>query len=171
MGGKEVEDMEKGSSPKPNKGLVIFRYIITIPMLAMVAMVFVNAVLRYAFKSGIPETEELSRYIFIWLCFLGTVAAFKDKQHVGVDILVTYLPAAPRFIVGLIGDFIVLFVLAIMFVGGIAFTRTGGATPGAATGIPFGFMSVAIIFAAVAMAVLTLADMYKKFAARSGGAS
>lgn len=138
-------------------------------MLAMVAMVFTNAVLRYAFRSGIPETEELSRYLFIWLCFLGTVAAFKDKQHVGVDILVAFLPRRPKLIVGLIGDFIVLFVLAIMFVGGIAFTRTGGATPGAATGIPFGFMSVAIILAAVAMAVLLVMDMYRKVTARAGG--
>ncbi|HWQ61704.1 MAG TPA: TRAP transporter small permease [Negativicutes bacterium] len=160
----------KDDAAKPSRALVIFRYIITIPMLAMVAMVFVNAVLRYAFRSGIPETEELSRYLFIWLCFLGTVAAYKDKQHVGVDILVTYLPRVPRLIVGLIGDFVVLFVLAIMFVGGIAFTRTGGATPGAATGIPFGFMSVAIIFAAVAMAVLLVIDMCRKFATRSGGA-
>lgn len=161
--------MDKNASAKPSKALIIFRYIITIPMLAMVAMVFVNAVLRYAFHSGIPETEELARYLFIWLCFLGTVAAFKDKQHVGVDILVAFLPRRPKFIVGLIGDVIVLFVLAIMFVGGIAFTRTAGATPGAATGIPFGFMSVAIILAAAAMAVLTLMDMYKKVTARSGG--
>ncbi len=161
--------MKKDDPAKPSKALVVFRYIITIPMLAMVAMVFTNAVLRYAFRSGIPETEELSRYLFIWLCFLGTVAAFKDKQHVGVDILVAFLPRRPKLIVGLIGDFIVLFVLAIMFVGGIAFTRTGGATPGAATGIPFGFMSVAIILAAVAMAVLLVMDMYRKVTARAGG--
>jgi TRAP-type C4-dicarboxylate transport system permease small subunit len=161
--------LKKDDPAKPSKALVVFRYIITIPMLAMVAMVFTNAVLRYAFRSGIPETEELSRYLFIWLCFLGTVAAFKDKQHVGVDILVAFLPRRPKLIVGLIGDFIVLFVLAIMFVGGIAFTRTGGATPGAATGIPFGFMSVAIILAAVAMAVLLVMDMYRKVTARAGG--
>ncbi|NDY93052.1 TRAP transporter small permease, partial [Ideonella livida] len=37
----------------------------------MVVLVFGNVVLRYAFNSGITVSEELSRWAFVWLTFLG----------------------------------------------------------------------------------------------------
>ena len=40
---------------------------------AMVVMVFGNVVLRYLFDSGIDVSEELSRYVFVWLTFIGAV--------------------------------------------------------------------------------------------------
>ncbi|NOK07324.1 TRAP transporter small permease subunit, partial [Myxococcus xanthus] len=36
----------------------------------MVAMVFGNVVLRYAFNTGITVSEEVSRWLFVWLTFL-----------------------------------------------------------------------------------------------------
>ena len=40
---------------------------------AMVVMVFGNVVLRYLFDTGIDVSEELSRYFFVWLTFIGAV--------------------------------------------------------------------------------------------------
>lgn len=37
----------------------------------MVVLVFTNVVLRYALNSGIAVSEELSRWLFVWLTFLG----------------------------------------------------------------------------------------------------
>jgi hypothetical protein len=44
----------------------------------MVVMVFGNVVLRYAFNSGITVSEELSRWLFVWMTFMGAVVALKD---------------------------------------------------------------------------------------------
>src|ERR1044071_5239706 len=38
---------------------------------AMVVLVFTNVVMRYLFNSGIPTSEELSRWLLVWLTFLG----------------------------------------------------------------------------------------------------
>lgn len=46
----------------------------------MVVLVFGNVVLRYFFNSGITWSEEMSRYLFIWLTFLGAIGAFKTKN-------------------------------------------------------------------------------------------
>ncbi len=40
-------------------------------MVAMVVMVFGNVVLRYGFNSGITVSDEMSRYCFIWLTYIG----------------------------------------------------------------------------------------------------
>jgi len=41
----------------------------------MVVLVFTNVVLRYAMNSGISVSEELSRWLFVWLTFLGELGA------------------------------------------------------------------------------------------------
>ena len=57
----------------------------------MVVMVFGNVVLRYAFNSGIAVSEELSRWLFVWMTFLGAVVALKENGHLGSDMLVARL--------------------------------------------------------------------------------
>ncbi len=49
----------------------------------MVVLVFGNVVLRYAFNSGITVSEELSRWLFVWLTFVGAVVALRDHAHLG----------------------------------------------------------------------------------------
>ncbi|MEK8025114.1 TRAP transporter small permease [Pseudaquabacterium rugosum] len=63
-------------------------------LLAMVLMVFGNVVLRYAFNGGITVSEELSRFCFVWLVFIGAVVAMREGAHLGMDTLVARL--APR---------------------------------------------------------------------------
>ena len=54
----------------------------------MAAMVFLNVVLRYGFNSGITWSEEMSRYFFVWLTFIGAVLTFAEHGHIGVETLV-----------------------------------------------------------------------------------
>jgi TRAP-type transport system small permease protein len=65
-------------------------------LLAMVIMVFGNVVMRYAFNSGIQISEEMSRYAFIWLTYLGAMVAMREGGHLGVDTLFKHLPLAGK---------------------------------------------------------------------------
>ena len=58
----------------------------------MVVLVFGNVVLRYGFNTGIAVSEELSRWLFVWLTFLGAVIALNERGHLGTDTLVARLP-------------------------------------------------------------------------------
>jgi TRAP-type transport system small permease protein len=60
-------------------------------LLAMVLMVFGNVVLRYVFNSGIVVSEELSRFCFVWLTFIGAIVAVRDGAHLGMDNVVARL--------------------------------------------------------------------------------
>jgi len=58
----------------------------------MVVLVFGNVVLRYGFNQGITVSEELSRWAFVWLTFLGGIVVLRERGHMGVDLLVNHLP-------------------------------------------------------------------------------
>ena len=57
----------------------------------MVVLVFGNVFLRYAMNSGITLSEELSRWAFVWMTFLGSIVALKEHGHLGTDMLVSRL--------------------------------------------------------------------------------
>ena len=68
------------------------RGFIALCLAVMVVLVFGNVVLRYAFNSGITISEELSRWLFVWLTFVGAVVALRDHAHLGMDSVVSRLP-------------------------------------------------------------------------------
>ena len=77
-------------------------YLIAAALAVMVVLVFGNVVMRYAFNSGFTVSEELSRWLFVWLTFLGAVAALRDNAHLGTDMLVSKLgPMGKRLCMGL----------------------------------------------------------------------
>lgn len=70
----------------------VFGFLMVACLALMVVMVFGNVVLRYGFNSGITISEELSRWLFVWMTFLGAVVALRSHAHLGSDMLVSRLP-------------------------------------------------------------------------------
>jgi TRAP-type transport system small permease protein len=83
----------------------------------MVVMVFGNVVLRYGFNSGITVSEELSRWLFVWMTFLGALIALRSHAHLGTDSLVSRLPVAGKKICLGLTHLLMLFLCAVMFRG------------------------------------------------------
>lgn len=99
---------------------LFFRFLellIVVAMVAMVGMVFGNVVLRYGFNSGIDISEEMSRYCFIWLTYIGAMVAMRDKAHVGVDIVIKALPRAGRKVCLFLSESLMLMINALFFIG------------------------------------------------------
>lgn len=62
----------------------------------MLVLVFTNVVLRMGFNTGIDVAEELPRFAFVWLSFVGGVVGMYRRTHLGVDIVVAALPVFGR---------------------------------------------------------------------------
>jgi len=62
----------------------------------MLVMVFGNVVLRLFFNTGIDLSEEIPRFAFVWMTFLGAIVGMRRRAHLGVDIVVQMLPALGR---------------------------------------------------------------------------
>jgi len=92
-------------------------YLIAVALAVMVVLVFGNVVLRYGFNSGFTVSEELSRWLFVWLTFLGAVAALRDRAHLGTDMLVGKLgPLGKRVCMG-VSLLLMLYCLWLLFKG------------------------------------------------------
>lgn len=89
----------------------------------MVVLVFGNVVLRYAFNSGITVAEELSRWMFVWLTFFGSIYALRERQHLGTDFLISRLGRRGRGVCLLAGQVLMLWVCWLLFSGALAQTR------------------------------------------------
>jgi len=74
----------------------LLEFLVVAMLFAMVVMVFGNVVARYVFNTGIVLSEEMSRYCFIWLTYLGAMVAMREGGHLGMDSLVKILPLAGK---------------------------------------------------------------------------
>lgn len=150
-----------------DKGMTIVIFIV---LSLMVLLVFTNAFLRYVFNTGIPAGEELSRYFFIWLCCFGTILAYREGRHVGVDLLLVALKPKARARVELIGQVLVIATFLLILFGGWEYFKTSAASPGPATNIPFGFVSSSILLTAVSiigMSISTCVNLARKILSKT----
>ncbi|NRF71610.1 TRAP transporter small permease [Aquincola sp. S2] len=74
----------------------LFGFLMVTCLALMVLMVFGNVVLRYGFNSGLTVSEELSRWLFVWMTFLGALVALRKHGHLGTDTLISRLPVAGK---------------------------------------------------------------------------
>ncbi|MDG5977092.1 Tripartite ATP-independent periplasmic transporter DctQ component [Hydrogenophaga taeniospiralis CCUG 15921] len=65
-------------------------------LVVMLVMVFGNVILRLFFNTGIDLSEEIPRFAFVWMTFLGAIVGARRRAHLGVDILVQALPVLGR---------------------------------------------------------------------------
>ncbi|WP_095102138.1 TRAP transporter small permease [Pseudomonas sp. Irchel 3A5] len=95
----------------------LLKLLIVLCMIGMLVLVFGNVVLRYAFNSGISVSEELSRWLFVWMIFLGSLVALKDRAHMGFDSLVRRLPAGGKRFCLVVGHVLMLYICWLVFSG------------------------------------------------------
>ena len=86
-------------------------------LVAMVIMVFGNVVLRYGFNSGITVSDEMSRYCFIWLTYIGAMVAMRDGAHLGVDTLIRKLSLNGKKVCFVISQLLMLFCNVLFLMG------------------------------------------------------
>jgi TRAP-type C4-dicarboxylate transport system permease small subunit len=91
--------------------------VMVICMVVMLVMVFGNVVLRLFFNTGIDLSEEIPRFAFVWMTFLGAVVGMRRRAHLGVDMLVQVLPVFGRKVCWGISQAIMLVCSVYIFYG------------------------------------------------------
>jgi TRAP-type C4-dicarboxylate transport system permease small subunit len=135
--------------------------VIGIVLAIMVVLVFGNVVLRYGFNSGIAISEEVSRYLFIWLTFLGAIVAVHEHEHLGVDTLVRALPRGGKLFCVVASDLLMLFAVVLLFSGSWKQTVINMGTKSPVAELPLALIYVAGLVASVLMFGLILRNLYK----------
>ncbi|MGD9210112.1 MAG: TRAP transporter small permease [Desulfobacteraceae bacterium] len=80
-------------SARVNHGIEYLLFGLGLSMALLVAM---QVFFRYILNQSLFWSEELARYMLVWLTFLGASAAYYRRVHPGVDILYKRMPFALR---------------------------------------------------------------------------
>jgi TRAP-type C4-dicarboxylate transport system permease small subunit len=104
-------------------------------LLAMVLMVFGNVVLRYVFNSGIVVSEELSRFCFVWLTFIGAIVAVRDGAHLAMDNVVARLGRRGKLVCLAASETLIVVCCVVLFWGTLRQHEINATTMAPVTGL------------------------------------
>jgi TRAP-type transport system small permease protein len=93
---------------------------------ALFLVVVLAVIGRYVFGRSLTWTEEVPRYLLIWISFLGAAACVARREHVGFDVLFNALPAPVRRWLGAAIGALILAFGWIVFRYGIVFVKDFG---------------------------------------------
>ncbi|OOF77232.1 C4-dicarboxylate ABC transporter permease [Rodentibacter caecimuris] len=134
-------------------GKVLEMLVVTI-LSIMSCLVFLNVILRYGFNSSINITEEVSRYLFVWLTFLGAILAFGENRHVSVTMLTERLSKKKRKILSLFTDALMFFCSYLIVKGSWIQFQLNINNIAPISGIPTGITYLASVVAGVLFGIL-----------------
>ena len=139
----------------------VMSFVMVMFLAAMVVMVFGNVVLRYVFNSGITVSEELSRWLFVWMTFLGALVALRTRHHLGTDSVVSRLPVAGKKICLGLTHLLMLFLCGVMFRGAWQQTVINWGSTSAVMEASMGYFYASGLFFSVFAFVFILSDLWR----------
>ena len=126
---------------------------------AIVLLVFGNVLLRYGFNSGFTLSEELSRWIFVWMVFMGAGVALGEGKHLGTDLVTSRLPRFARQVCFAIGHVLMLYVCWLMLLGSWAQAVVNLDVTAPASGLPVAYFYASGVFFSVFAALILLRQL------------
>ena len=125
----------------------------------MVVFVFLNVVLRTFFNSGLTWSEELSRYLFVYVTYIGAISAMRANGHLGVDTLISRMKPQVQMVRYVVSQSLIAVIMGILIHGSYKMVIQNTASKTAALGIPYSVLYFAGIITGVSIAILAIANI------------
>jgi len=137
------------------------RWCIIVLLAAMAVMVFANVALRFLTDHSILWVEEVSRFLMIWLTFLGSGVVLRYGAHIGIDTLQDRFPRYAPALRALIFCMLFFFFATMVWLGVHYTLRTWGQTTPVLQ-IPFGavYLAMPVGFALMIVHLLIMGVPY-----------
>lgn len=113
-------------------------------MLAMVVIIFAQVVARYALSNSLSWSEEIGRYIFVWMTFIGSAIAVRNKLHVALDMFVVRLPRSLQKLCLMISYVSMMIFTGVVVYGGYKFVLKGSNQISAAMQLPMHYVYIVL---------------------------
>jgi len=137
-------------------------YLCAVLLIVIVVVIFTNVIARYFFNAPLRGSDELSQYVFLWLSYLGALAALIRGRHYSFPNLVEMLPRIPGAVVKTLSDIIVLLMLFVLVWFGWQLVDRLSFQTSPALGLPVYYAYVALPLTAALMAVVVCGQMINR---------
>ena len=111
-------------------------YFLNFSVALMGLVLFLQIVMRYIFNSPLIWSEELARYLFIWMAFIGVGYGIKYDLHIKMEAFLAIFPSNVQKVIIILTEVVTIVFMGIVLMPGIQFAIHTGHVPSSAMGIP-----------------------------------
>lgn len=127
---------------------------------AMVLIIFVQVIMRKA-NHSLSWSEELGKFLFVWISWLGISIGQREGEHIKITMLVDRLPFRTAQIFNILSDIIVIGICAVTFYYGVTLVITQQTTPYAGIKISTSWGYLAVVIGCGLMIIRSLVSIKK----------
>lgn len=133
---------------------------------AMAVMVFVNVIMRYTMNSGFAMSDELSRFAFVWLTFVGAVVAHHHNLHMGMETVVARFGRTGRMVLMAVSNVMIIGCAAVLTVGTWKQLPINASMSAPVSGLSMAWVYGIGLFAGVGIILITLERLLRLITGR-----
>lgn len=141
----------------------ILYYLLAFMICLMTVIVVLQVFFRYVMSSPLTWSEELARYLFVWITFLGIAIAIRKKAHVAIGLVVEHLPKMQQRIIRIINTVMILLLGGIIVYGGVQLMKIGEIQKSATLLLPMSLVFSAIPVSGVFIVLFSIEDLLSYF--------
>lgn len=138
-------------------------FIVSLSMLAMIAVVFLQTFCRFVIFRSLPWSEELSRYLFVVVIVLGVNLAITNHLFVRIEIIDGYLKGHAAAAMNVARKMIMLFVNLILVYSSYKLIIIGGYQTSPAMRLPMSLLYGVILIGFILNVLASIVDLYETY--------
>ena len=128
-------------------------------MAVMIVDMIYQVIMRYIFNSANAWSEELARYLFVFVTYIGAISAMRANAHLGVDTLISRMKPQVQMVMYVLSQLIITALMVILIQGSMKMVAQNTQSRTAALGIPYAFLYSVGILTGAAIAILAILNI------------
>lgn len=131
----------------------------------MVVVIFLQVFMRFVMENSLSWSEELARYSFIWLIYIGISYGVKKQRHIKVDAFLMLFKDKGKLVISIIGNLLFLaFAIFVVYYGySIIEKLLGLGQKSPANQIPMAYVYLAAPFGMALTAIRLVQNLFNQF--------
>lgn len=155
MGGEKVEKI-KSFKRSLDKTVLTFTSILAI---LMVIIVFIQVVARYVFQNSLSWSEEIARYMLVWLIFLSAGYVLGQRAHIFLDVVFNAFPLRLQKVLRQVSNVLLLGFSLIVTYFGCEMMKLGSSQISSAVQLPMWLVYLALPVGGLLLVIYSLLEM------------
>lgn len=129
----------------------------------MVFFVFLNVILRTFFNSGLTWSEELARYLFVFVTYIGAISAMRVNGHLGVDTLISRVKPPFQMFMYVVSQGLIAFLMWVLIEGTRKMVLQNLFSKTAALGISYSFLYGIGFITGISILIMAICNIIHAF--------
>lgn len=144
-----------------NKGLAkVVDYLLIIVSFGLIILITFQILNRFIFHVSAAWTEEMCRYVFVWIALIGSAKATRERQHIAVDIIAALNEGKTiTRVLNVIAKVSCLFLFTVFVISGIVWCKSTAGTRATTMTLPLIYIYIVVPFSFICMFLFELENL------------